>query len=197
MGTWGHDYSVGVCVMETQHRVFVVTGDGSNTFFVHVWVADVSVWIKMCGWRLLPQPDLRLPSRTSAWWKGTSTLCWGAGSERRRRDPFLEIGQGKDAAMVEWSVGMVTLNITVTLPRMTWVAICDWVATVLSDDEQANLYKPPHIIDPFDFIRPSRGDEFLASQDWPMRATAPTLEEVEAGHCGRMASDDNNWKRLG
>jgi hypothetical protein len=46
------------------------------------------------------------------------------------------MNQGRQADLVEWSIGLASKNITVTLPRDTWVAICEWVAAGLQEEKE-------------------------------------------------------------
>jgi hypothetical protein len=51
-------------------------------------------------------------------------------------DAIIGVSQGKAADLVGWSVGPLWQNITVTLPRDTWVAICKWVAAKLQEEKE-------------------------------------------------------------
>lgn len=123
--------------MEAQHKVFPV-GSGRDALAVHVWVSMAGVQIEIHGRHPLPCPVIRFPPRDARGWSEIATICQGVGTGERRRWSGLGVSQGKTADLVGWSVGPPSENITVTLPRDTWVAICEWVAETLADEGRAH-----------------------------------------------------------
>jgi hypothetical protein len=76
-----------------------------------------------------------MAAHTPEWWRGTAAICRGVGTAQQRQ-ATLGIAQGKTADLVEWSIGPLWQNITVTLPRDTWIAICEWVAERLEGKDE-------------------------------------------------------------